>query len=63
MIPFPGQSKEMMNVPRPSVNAACLSEVLITGRIPEKARMSRNGVLRTLTITQRVIRLKLATIK
>jgi hypothetical protein len=41
---------------------ACL-EVLITSRMPEKATMSYDGVLRALTITQRTVRLKLAHIK
>jgi hypothetical protein len=30
------------------VNAACLSEVLITSRMPEKATMSYDGVLHTI---------------
>lgn len=41
------------------VNADCLSEVLITSRMPEKTTMSYDGVLCALTITQGIIRLKL----
>jgi hypothetical protein len=63
MIPFPGQSNKMIECASVFSRRRLPFRSPDYKRMPEKSTMSCDGVLRALTITQRMIRLNLATIK